>query len=461
MKPLAPIAFLLLALVASAGSAQHLIAFHGGEYCEPCKRMAPIIKSIEADGFRVEHVDVEQGREMAQLYRVQVVPTFVVVGQGGKESGRLTGMQTKQSIMRLLGNAPTKWQSASQSTAIDEPEWREYNPPGAVDDKGLLESVLSRLSPEERQRMQARFSGDLATMCHEATHLLDARIANSMGPSYCAFFIGGPKGRCIVLREPRISTSTITQYVPANYRDGLYFTTYLINLPRQPGYPTSQVIDEWNAACNGWQASKELSVSDSGDARMAQHFVPFADAFLTAVQRHDPSYPDLDQLAKFVAWQKREVGRLSGQVEVQQIAGSHGGNGGYFQSETIQRPSQPTGPQPTQPVSPQTNEKIKQEWLAYITNTVNTTVTNKLEGKECKCQGCMTKADVEAAIVTAISQIQIPPAYSPPTPEQQAAAIAPYLKHSAQITLPDGKAKLQTKPLSDPLEFIQHSAVVK
>lgn len=92
--------------------------------------------------------------------------------------------------------------------------------------------------------------------------------------------------------------------------------------------------------------------------------------------------------------------------------------------------------------------------------------------KPCECGDCCEKLRAEfsgkletvsamqVAVNNDIQQLQAAP---PPTPNYDtiAAEVAKRLTHSATIKLLDGSSKTQTKPLAEPLEFIQHAKGLK
>ena len=185
--------------------------------------------------------------------------------------------------------------------------WYNFAPDGAVNGQGLLEDVVSRSG--KPAYFKQKYANDIPTMCHEATHLANGAICNSLGRQ--AFYVGG--GRCCILPEPRIQLPTVAQYVPQQYRDELY-RFYLVQQPAtqpilrdMPLY----VFDEWSAAINGWQAAREGNVSDTGDAQMARQFCYFADALVEATKRHDPQYANLRDMEVFVSFQKQRVAKLA------------------------------------------------------------------------------------------------------------------------------------------------------
>lgn len=136
------------------------------------------------------------------------------------------------------------------------------------------------------------------------------------------------------------------------------------------------------------------------------------------------------------------------------------------------RPSLPSTPQPTsQPTPPaqstsnsitieQFNEQnTKIENLVKICNSLSTEVGN---AKPCNCDDACASVKTELnqkieVLAAAIQQLQSKPEKPPETPNYDVIAgeVAKRLKHSATITLLDGTKQTQTKPLGEPLEFIQ------
>lgn len=314
------------------------------------------------------------------------------------------------SLCLLLVLAPmVRGQEGWVSAHVDGKQslWFTFNPQGAVDNQGLLPDVLSRCTPQRRQQMIRNHSDDLATQCHEASHMVNERIGLEY-PQFSdsqAFYVGG--GHCAVLMQPRISVSQVAQLVSPQYRDGIYFQTYLVQLSTNPSL---FLLDEWTAACNGWEASKELRVSDTGDAMMARQFCHYADCYIEAVKRHDPNYAQMSELLTFVEWQKNRVAKLSGgaiqkQIAPAQMAQCFGGMCYESQGYTIERPTQQP-PKPASFTDPrwiQWRAEIEAKVAAKATassdvkNLINNTIENKLQGVECQCNGeCVKRSELSA-----------------------------------------------------------------
>jgi len=69
-----------------------------GEGCGPCRAMEPILSEIEIAGVRVVKLKVQDAMDVAVRYNISAVPTFIVF-KDGKEVKRLTGIQSKDTLL--------------------------------------------------------------------------------------------------------------------------------------------------------------------------------------------------------------------------------------------------------------------------------------------------------------------------------------------------------------------------
>lgn len=75
-----------------------------GEYCPPCKALAPIIESLAvelAGKVLVGKVNVEQNRNLAMRFQITGVPTLYVL-KNGQPVGRKIGAVPKAQILAML-----------------------------------------------------------------------------------------------------------------------------------------------------------------------------------------------------------------------------------------------------------------------------------------------------------------------------------------------------------------------
>jgi thioredoxin 1 len=71
-----------------------------GEWCGPCKLLAPVIEEIkkEMPNVKFVDVDVDENYELASKYGVRGVPT-VVIEKDGVEVKRFVGMKQKSELV--------------------------------------------------------------------------------------------------------------------------------------------------------------------------------------------------------------------------------------------------------------------------------------------------------------------------------------------------------------------------
>ena len=72
-------------------------------WCGPCRMMAPIVDEIakEDDSVKVCKVNIDEQGELAGLFEVMSIPTFVVV-KNGKVVNKSIGAAPKDSIINML-----------------------------------------------------------------------------------------------------------------------------------------------------------------------------------------------------------------------------------------------------------------------------------------------------------------------------------------------------------------------
>jgi len=116
------IASLLLALCTAAPSASSdtasepvLLDFHA-EWCGPCQKMRPVIKQLIRNNYPVRSIDIDHDPDdLAARYRVQAVPTFIVVDGSGRELDRTKGTSSAAELARFYQSATAKAEPATNS----------------------------------------------------------------------------------------------------------------------------------------------------------------------------------------------------------------------------------------------------------------------------------------------------------------------------------------------------------
>jgi len=71
-----------------------------GEYCPPCRALAPILDELAADyggKLKIGKVNVQEQPELATTYRVSAVPTMLFFKQG-QVARQIVGLKSKREL---------------------------------------------------------------------------------------------------------------------------------------------------------------------------------------------------------------------------------------------------------------------------------------------------------------------------------------------------------------------------
>ncbi len=106
---------LTLALALSAPGETVLLDF-SAPWCAPCRSMEGTVAELSRAGYPVRKVDVDRQRALADQYRVETIPCFVLLVDG-REAGRVTGASRRSELLALFERAGVRPRASTGAIA--------------------------------------------------------------------------------------------------------------------------------------------------------------------------------------------------------------------------------------------------------------------------------------------------------------------------------------------------------
>jgi thioredoxin 1 len=79
------------------------VFYFTAEWCSPCKKTRPVVEDLKKEGFQFQIIDADYEQLLAKKFEVKSVPTFILI-KNEKEVKRITGTQTKESLLEFIEN---------------------------------------------------------------------------------------------------------------------------------------------------------------------------------------------------------------------------------------------------------------------------------------------------------------------------------------------------------------------
>ena len=79
------------------------ILYFTAEWCNPCKKVRPIVEDMKREGFNFQMIDVDYEKELVKQFEIKSVPTFILF-ENSKELNRISGAKTKDELEKFIKN---------------------------------------------------------------------------------------------------------------------------------------------------------------------------------------------------------------------------------------------------------------------------------------------------------------------------------------------------------------------
>jgi len=144
---IAPLLFALIATSAAPESREPVLLDFHAPWCGPCQQMVPAIQQLVDSGYPVRKIDIDETRELAQRYKVDSVPTFIVVDASGRELARAVGPRPAAELASLYRQARAKAQANPPAERTDPADGDPADDEQGQDDGDRAEEPAAEARP--------------------------------------------------------------------------------------------------------------------------------------------------------------------------------------------------------------------------------------------------------------------------------------------------------------------------
>ena len=80
---------------------KHILYFTA-EWCNPCKRVRPIVEELDRDGIiKFQYIDADDNGDLCRKFEIKAIPTFILI-EDGNEIRRTNGAKTKEQLEEFI-----------------------------------------------------------------------------------------------------------------------------------------------------------------------------------------------------------------------------------------------------------------------------------------------------------------------------------------------------------------------
>ena len=82
------------------------VFYFTADWCQPCKKVKPIIEEMKKEGFQFQMIDADYEQLLVKQFKVSSIPTFILL-EDGKELSRISGAKTRGELEDFINYEKT------------------------------------------------------------------------------------------------------------------------------------------------------------------------------------------------------------------------------------------------------------------------------------------------------------------------------------------------------------------
>jgi thioredoxin 1 len=79
------------------------VFYFTADWCEPCKKVRPIVEDMKKDGFEFQIIDADYEQLLVKKFEVRSIPTFILI-ENNQEVNRISGAKTREELESFIKN---------------------------------------------------------------------------------------------------------------------------------------------------------------------------------------------------------------------------------------------------------------------------------------------------------------------------------------------------------------------
>jgi len=79
------------------------VFYFTADWCQPCKKVKPIVEDMKKEGFQFQMVDADYEQLLVKRFEVKSIPTFILI-ENNEEVSRISGVKTREELESFIKN---------------------------------------------------------------------------------------------------------------------------------------------------------------------------------------------------------------------------------------------------------------------------------------------------------------------------------------------------------------------